>query len=156
MEVMLLIGRGHHGFTVCPGAEAYPEQSMRLNRQWLKHRNNMFHDIENVKNHFVYQYQHLDDLTGILAPTEVYRNFGDFISKEIEVDELVEEVKKLLLKNGWEGDGDIGLIWLPPFIDVGIEDTLGTYIWHVKQKNNGISWLASPVELNFERLMAQN
>jgi hypothetical protein len=108
----------------------------------------MFHDIEKVKNYFVYQYQHLDVLAGILTPSEVYRNFG-------ELDELVKEVKKLLLKNGWEGDGEISLIWLPPFIDVGIEDTFGTYIWHVKQDNNGISWLASPVELNFERLMTK-
>jgi hypothetical protein len=116
----------------------------------------MSQDIENVKNFFVYQYQHLDDLTGILTPTEVYRNLGDLIGEDIEVDDLVKEVKKLLLKNGWEGDGEIGLIWLPPFVDVGIEDTFGIYIWHVKQKNNGISWLASPVELNFDRLMAYN
>jgi hypothetical protein len=110
-------------------------------------------DVENVKNYFVYQYQHLDDLSAVLKPTEV---FGSTDEDKKLVDEIVEEIKRLFLRNGWEGDGDIGLIWLPPFIDVGIEDTFGTNIWHVKQLNNGTSWLASPVELNFKRLLEQN
>jgi hypothetical protein len=39
---------------------------------------------------------------------------------------------------------------------VGIEDTWGTYVWHVKQSNNGTSWIASRSPLEFARLKSQN
>jgi hypothetical protein len=117
----------------------------------------MFYDNEDFEGYFVYQYQHLDDLRAVLKPAEVFGDTGQFYDgDERSVEERVEEVKQLFLKKGWEGDGEIGLIWLPPFVDIGIEDTHGTYIWHVKQGNNGMSWLASPVELDFKRLMDQN
>lgn len=41
-------------------------------------------------------------------------------------------------------------------LDVGVEDTWGTYVWHVKQSNNGTSWLASETSLDFRRLRQQN
>ena len=68
----------------------------------------------------------------------------------------VAAVKQRFLQEGWEGDGEIGLIWIPPFVDIGLEDTHGTYVWHVKQQNNGISWLLSPVKLGFKRIEKQN
>jgi hypothetical protein len=48
------------------------------------------------------------------------------------------------------------VIWLPPFLDIGSEDTWGTYVWHVKQRNNGISFLLSAESLDFVRLKDQN
>ena len=50
---------------------------------------------------------------------------------------------------GWDGDGDNVLFWLPGFVfpremKVGHE---GVAIWHVKQLNDGVSWLLSPVKL---------
>jgi hypothetical protein len=66
------------------------------------------------------------------------------------VDALLDAVSALFKENGWEGDGNIGLIWLPPFVGVGGEDTYGSHIWHVKQGNNGTSWLASEYRLPFK------
>ncbi|WP_218585350.1 hypothetical protein, partial [Pseudomonas sp. FSL R10-0071] len=65
---------------------------------------------------------------------------------------LIEEAEKLLKRHGWEGDGTLELLWLPPFIGVGVEDTYGVVCFHVKQSNNGTSWFASKYALPFETL----
>lgn len=65
-------------------------------------------------------------------------------------DEILDQVHHVLLKAGWEGDGEIGLIWIPPFMLP--TDSFGTCIWHVKQSNNGTSFLASPMQLPKDEL----
>ena len=118
----------------------------------------MLRDLENIKNYFVYQYEFLDDLSAIIDPYESKDDFNilEQNSKEI-LDQTIDEVKRLFHINGWEGDGHIGLIWVPPFIDIGYpEDTWGTYLWHVKQYNNGTSFIASPFKLDLKRLKNQN
>jgi hypothetical protein len=53
-------------------------------------------------------------------------------------------------KAGWAGDGAIELMWIPPFMFSGRrtpEFTKGVTVWHVKQKEDGISWILSPIEL---------
>jgi hypothetical protein len=102
---------------------------------------------------YVYQYQFLDDLSFIQKPSEV-SVFADMATADL--DRLVSSVREQFSTAGWEGDGEIGVIWLPPFVDAGIEDTWGTYVWHVKQSNNGFSWIASKSPLNFARLRDQN
>jgi hypothetical protein len=109
----------------------------------------MFNDFHNIKNYKVYQYTFLDELSFVKSPEFVFDLFLDFNDKH-SLHEYINEVEKLFKTNNWEGDGKLGIIWLPPFVGVGIEDTWGTYIWHVKQSNNGISFLASPYELNFK------
>ncbi len=107
---------------------------------------------------YVYSYCFIDDLTFIQNPIEVnkqWKNNSLFLGIN-NLNEVIEFVRNRFVAEGWEGDGEIGLIWLPPFIDIGIEDTHGTYIWHVKQQNNGISWLLSPTELDFRRIKKQN
>ena len=69
---------------------------------------------------YVYRYHHLDDLSFIRKPSDVFRELGPR-----ELERLVEAVKTRFLVAGWEGDGNLGLIWLPPFVDAGIEDTWG-------------------------------
>lgn len=111
----------------------------------------------NIDQWYVYSYCFLDDLTFIQNPIQVNRQWQEnspFLGI-YNLDEFVELVKKRFLKEGWEGDGEIGIMWIPPFIDVGFEDTYGTYIWHVKQQNNGVSWLLSPIQLGFERIKKQ-
>jgi hypothetical protein len=78
----------------------------------------------------IQHYQFLDYHDFIRTPKDVF----DESSKE-ELDKFVRALRRELTKAGWEGDGEIGLIWLPPFIDVGVEDTWGTCVWHVKQSN---------------------
>lgn len=119
----------------------------------------MFNNDENIKNYFVYQYHFLDDLSAVLKPEEVYSWFGINNSKENKekIKATVNQVKDLFLANGWEGDGDVSVIWVPPFIDIGFEeDTWGSYLWHVKQSNNGTSFIASPIPLRLKRLKEQN
>lgn len=90
----------------------------------------------------VEQYQFIDNLEHIIDPQEL----GTCYTNKIE------EVKKAFLENGWEGDGKIGLIWIPPFLE-GTNDTMGRYVWHVKQDNNGISFLGyEEAEYSFNEL----
>ena len=55
---------------------------------------------------------------------------------------------------GWDGTGCLSLLWIPSFVfpveaAVGSE---GIVVWHVKQHEDGVSWLLSPVALPFEEL----
>ncbi len=99
----------------------------------------------------IYTYTFLDDLSCIKNPHDYFK-----YEKKYKIDDAIRLIGEKFKEHGWEGDGSIGIIWLPPFVDVGIENTSGTYIWHVKQNNNGISFLASDAPLNFERLREQN
>jgi len=102
-----------------------------------------------VQNYSVYCYEHLDS-------NFFMRRAANLLASVFNRDEILREVQKRLLQAGWEGDGEVELIWLPPFVGAGLEDTYGVCLWHVKQGNNGTSWIASPVPLPFERLAEQN
>lgn len=104
-----------------------------------------------IKGYHVYLYTFLDDLSFIKKPSDVFRD-----KPKEDLDSILHKIKEVFLRAGWEGDGEIGVIWLPPFVDTGYEDTWGNYILHVKQRNNGISFIASEHPLQFERLLAQN
>jgi hypothetical protein len=106
---------------------------------------------ESPRKLIVYRYEHLDDLGFVRRPEDVY---ADMDPNALE--QRTASVRAALLSAGWEGDGDLSVIWLPPFVDVGVEDTWGTYLWHVKQSNNGTSWIASFCPLTFRRLEEQN
>ena len=99
----------------------------------------------------IYTYTFLDDLTCIINPYEYFK-----YQEKYKIDDSILLIGEKFKSYGWEGDGSIGIIWLPPFVDIGMEDTYGTYIWHVKQSNNGISFLASNIPLGFQRLKVQN
>ena len=85
-------------------------------------------------------YEWIDNLNFTLNPKEHLEDGEDYIQK----------AKERFLKAGWSGDGEIGLMWIPPFMFKGIrteEFTNGVIIWHVKQKQDGISWILSPIKL---------
>ncbi len=110
-----------------------------------------------IKAYYVYEYSHLDDLSFVVSPFRVFtrdRTFEHYSFDEIQA--VVDEVEQKFIEIGWEGDGEIGIIWLPPFVDIGIEDTWGNYLWHVKQSNNGISYILSAGPLEFKRIKEQN
>ena len=90
----------------------------------------------------VYAFEWIDNLHFVMPP-------GRFLPDPTA---HVEAARAALVKAGWEGDGEIGLLWLPPFVfPVGSRSSwLGIALWHVKQLEDGISWLLSPVELPFE------
>ena len=111
----------------------------------------MLPDQNSVKAYRVYTYTFLDDLSSVKS---AYDHF--LYEERYRIEDAIRLVGDRFREVGWEGDGTIGIIWLPPFVDVGIEDTHGTYIWHVKQMNNGISFLACEVPLAFDRIAEQN
>jgi hypothetical protein len=109
-------------------------------------------DPREVDSFFVYSYHHLDDLEFLRDPVPVLADVWGAKNG----DEWLSSVAGLFRRHGWEGDGELRILWLPPFVDVGVEDTWGTYLWVVKQRNNGTTFIASPIELPFRRLLAQN
>jgi hypothetical protein len=73
----------------------------------------------------------------------------------------VEAAQQKFLSHGWTGIGSVQLIWIPPFALCGIlaggvgafmdrmgeSWSRGLILWHVKQAEDGLSFLLSPVEL---------
>jgi hypothetical protein len=102
-----------------------------------------------ISRYRVYEYAHLDELRFMPDAEAV-------LAAVANRDAIIEAVRDALQRAGWEGDGTIQMMWLPPFVGAGVEDTSGVFIWHVKQSNNGTSWLASPVELPFQSIREQN
>ena len=100
---------------------------------------------------FVYSYEHIDELGFARTPSEAFPEYT-----ESELAEVVTTVQEAFQQSGWEGDGNLNVLWIPPFIDTRLEFTSGTRVWHVKQKNNGISWLACSEPLMLEPLLRQN
>lgn len=85
----------------------------------------------------VTMFEWIDNLHFIMNPVDCITN----------ADEYVVIAKERFLNAGWDGDGDIGLIWIPPFMLTNEEtswETEGLIIWHVKQQEDGISWLLHP------------
>jgi hypothetical protein len=108
-------------------------------------------DINAVPLMTVCHYQFLDDLNFIRRPEDVFE------APKPLLDKYVDAVKERFKKAGWEGDGSIGIVWLPPFVGIGVEDTWGSYLWHVKQSNNGMSWIGGDNDLlTLYRLRDQN
>ncbi|MBR6122669.1 hypothetical protein IKQ19_03560 [Candidatus Saccharibacteria bacterium] len=97
----------------------------------------------------ILKYEFIDNLDARFDPLEVYGNSE-------ETRNVVKKVAELFKRHGWEGDGEIKLIWLPPFLDEAHDPNFGEYIWHVKQKNNGTSFLGFQDEKQSTRLLDQN
>lgn len=101
--------------------------------------------LENTNKWFGYSYMYIDYLEGF---NKVASN-GD-VGKLVEV--LHEQFRDL----GWQGDGEIGYLWLPPFCFKRPE-TGGHLIWHVKQKSDGISYIVSDKKLvAFDNISTQS
>lgn len=84
--------------------------------------------FEQLQGYTVYEYTFLDDLSFIQSPAAFYEAISVTGRPDYSLDEVVGAVRARFLAAGWEGDGNIGVIWLPPFVDAGVEDTWGTYI----------------------------
>ena len=92
---------------------------------------------ETLRTFEVMAYEWIDNLCFTIDPKECLSNS----------DQYVKTAKELFLQEGWDGDGDIELIWIPPFMFEGArtdEFTAGVTVWHVKQLEDGISWILHP------------
>ena len=102
-----------------------------------------------VGSYSFYAYEYLDDLSFMRPAREVLADWD-------QAEALIAAVEQRFKQIGWEGDGLMQLLWLPPFAGAGEHDNYGCYVLHVKQDNDGISWLASPVPLPFHRLFRED
>jgi hypothetical protein len=104
---------------------------------------------EAIARYKVYQFEHMDDLSFMQTAEDALK--GDRAAHR-----KIAAAKAVLSAGGWEGDGELQIFWLPPFLHPSIQDCHGVYVWHVKQFNNGTSWIASPVTLPFAPLADYN
>ncbi|MBX3163056.1 MAG: hypothetical protein KF900_01130 [Bacteroidetes bacterium] len=97
---------------------------------------------EDLKSFSVYLYEWVDNLHFTLSLKDCIDNYSD----------IEKTAEQIFLNAGWHGDGEIKFMWLPPFTlpnDIKHKTTHGITILHVKQKEDGLSWLLSPIPLDF-------
>ena len=97
---------------------------------------------EAIRTFHSYAVEWIDNLHFVLPPSDFVPNAEPYLVVANEC----------FVSAGWWSGGEINLLWLPPFVfpramNVGTE---GVVLWHVKQEDDGISWLLSPIELPFE------
>ncbi len=90
-------------------------------------------------------YEYIDNLNFLLDPYDCLDNVEDYL----------EVASQRFLEEGWDGDGLIKLLWIPPFMlkdefgeAVYFEHEEGIIVWHVKQLSDGISYLLLPKDLD--------
>jgi hypothetical protein len=116
--------------------------------------NGDFRTMDGVNGLFVYSFHNDDDQQG-WTPVEnfsfVNYSNGGAPDKEVLSSSVIENVKTTLKVCGWEGDGQLGAMMVPPFF-AAQGDNFWFTVFHVKQVNNGTSWIASERPLSIESL----
>lgn len=94
----------------------------------------------------LYGYEWIDNLHFLLPPSRVIADSSRRESLETAVRQ------RFSVEGGWEGTGRLSLLWLPPFVfPLGLRiPPEGVIVWHVKQHEDGLSFLLSPIPLPFE------
>lgn len=101
------------------------------------------YEPEAMRSFHVYGFEWIDNLLFLRDPEP-------FVGSRLG--EYVAVVKERFDEYGWDGNGEVGLLWLPPFVfplNLNTPPT-GVVLWHVKQEEDGISFLLSPIPLPFE------
>jgi len=108
----------------------------------------LFRDLPDVGNYRVIRFEHADDyrcfqpISQFCAELSYFETPSDqFV--ELLTTELRHRLSTLFGKAGWEGDGDIECVFVPPFFVPDGYSNCET-IFHVKQSNNGTSFVAMP------------
>ena len=101
--------------------------------------------------HYVVDFQHIDDYRCLRPLSEAVLDPhtgepADSAASSKEEKRLRSELAALFRDAGWEGDGEINCIFMPPCF-LGREDGWCVPVYHVKQSNNGTSWLAIPNDM---------
>ncbi|HEY6096050.1 MAG TPA: hypothetical protein VIU93_13960 [Gallionellaceae bacterium] len=101
---------------------------------------------EQMEGFHSYIYEWIDNLQFLVSPSAL---LGERATS------YVEAAKVVFGEMDWKGDGEIQVLWLPLFVFSDTKDisTEGVVIWHVKQIEDGISYLLSPVPLQFKGLL---
>lgn len=120
-----------------PDFEAYTKDLSQL----------ISYSATSIASFHLYSYEWIDNLHFMLPPSRVIAEN----SRRVALEEAVQE--RFREEAGWEGTGRLSLLWLPPFVwpqGAGVSPD-GVILWHVKQHEDGISYLLSPIPLPFER-----
>jgi hypothetical protein len=90
----------------------------------------------------LYGFEWIDNLRFVRSPNDFVANSAEYI----------DEARTRFLEAGWQGDGEIGLLWIPPFVFPVSQSVpaVGVVVWHVKQDEDGVTFLLSPIDLPFE------
>lgn len=113
--------------------------------------------LPDLSRYNIAEYHHIDDFR-CMRPLREYFDVFPMENRRSEQfnDELLGQLGRKLSEffkqNGWEGDGTIECIFIPPCF-YSDSDTYCETIFHVKQYNNGTSFLAIPKYLRFEMPM---
>jgi hypothetical protein len=99
--------------------------------------------------YIIYSYQHIDILL-------FFHLIENVFEQSEKLDLYIKRIMERFTEKGWEGDGKINILWIPPFLDESEDHSYGSIVWHVKQNNDGISWLAVPKMLTSSRIVDQN
>jgi hypothetical protein len=92
-------------------------------------------------------YHFIDDWRCV-QPLETFYEDSDCGRPKSEVDQLRDKLTQVFKSHGhWEGDGDINCIFLPPFSNPA-GYTNCQVVFHVKQYNNGTSFLYLPAYID--------
>lgn len=100
------------------------------------------YEPEALRDFFVYGFEWIDNLHFLQSPTR-------YVGARVPQYGLF--AKERFSKCGWDGDGEINVLWLPPFVfplELEIPPE-GIIVWHVKQVEDGVSYLLSPIALPF-------
>jgi hypothetical protein len=101
-----------------------------------------------VRGYQVIRFEHIDDYRCFHPLRRYYEESFLFEAPceqfiELMTVELRRRLAEIFGQNGWEGDGDIECIFVPPcFVPTGY--SICKTAFHVKQQNNGTSFLATP------------
>ena len=126
------------GTSIQPTLSSAPDMPSYLNREALDYyMQDIISSPNIVHTYWVYDYEHIDILEFMLPVNLVLSACPTGAA-------IVDNLKKLFLIHGWEGDGEIRFMWFPPFLKIGMEDTWGTLAFFVKQCNNGTAFIACP------------
>jgi hypothetical protein len=116
---------------------------------------------EAVASYYIYRYCHIDDFDFVREPQELVASAEEGYSLESwapareDLPDFLNRLRDRFRSAGWEGDGEICAVWLPPFVSSDL-DSSGEVVWMVKQSNKGISFLACRSPLKFAPILEQN
>lgn len=105
---------------------------------------------------YVYVLMPVDCLEMMMTYEEFLNKFRDpNFFPSVTIDEVVKEAdqaKKLFTEAGWEGDGDLRIMWIPPFFKDSGVDSLGDFAYFIKQGHNGTCYVCShrPIPIDKE------
>jgi hypothetical protein len=102
--------------------------------------------IKTIMNYRAAYFHYVDDLVGQIPFADYFEEIHREWGEPLDIPAIKAALAKAWISLGWEGDGDFTVFALPPFL-AGIGSNVCQPAFHVKQGNNGTSYLAWPKDL---------